>query len=71
MPTSLAHWLRQQSALLATEAGRRRLVDGAVNLTLHTRLAPPPYERMLLDQFVRGTLTIDQVLALLDAQEHE
>ncbi len=71
MPASLARWLHQQSALPATEAGRRRVVDGALNLTRGTPLAPPPYERMLLDQFVRGNLTIDQVLAHLAAQQHE
>ncbi|MFD2786190.1 hypothetical protein [Hymenobacter rubripertinctus] len=67
----LAHWLGQQSSLPATEAGRRRLVNGALHQTRHTPRAPRPYERMLLDQFVRGNLTIAQVLAHLAAQEYE
>jgi hypothetical protein len=49
------------------QAERRRLVTFAVALTAHTPLAPTPYERQLLARFQTGKLTIDEVLALLDA----
>jgi hypothetical protein len=56
--------------LLDTEQGRQRLVLLAINLTENTALAPQEQERGLLAQFVRGDLTIDQVLAHLDGREH-
>jgi hypothetical protein len=51
---------------LATEQARRRFVDNALKFTDGTPLAAGPYERLLLDQFVRGELTIDQVLVYLE-----
>lgn len=71
MKASLSQHLRQHSSPLDTEPGRQRLVTAALNLTQGTTLAPKAYKRMLLDHFVRGTLTLDEVLARLDAQEHE
>jgi len=53
-------------AALATEQARRRFVDNALKFTDGTPLAAGPYERQLLDQFVRGELTIEQVLAYLE-----
>jgi hypothetical protein len=44
---------------------RRQVVRGAILLTQNTPLAPSLPERHLLAQFVRGSLTIDQVLALV------
>lgn len=42
----------------------------ALNLTADTELAPGEQERHLLQEFMRGTLTIDAVLALLEAPEN-
>ena len=63
--------MQQSSSALTTEQGRRRLVAAALNLTQNTPLQPREYERMLLDQFVRGTLTLDQVISLLDAADRK
>ncbi|AMR25453.1 hypothetical protein A0257_22435 (plasmid) [Hymenobacter psoromatis] len=71
MKPSLSLHLNQQCSWPNTEHGRKRLVTVALNITQGTRLMPKPYEQMLLDQFVRGNLTLDEVLAHLDAQEHE
>ena len=71
MKASLSQHLRQHASPLDTESGRQRLVTAALNLTQGTALAPKAYERMLLDHFVRGILTLDEVLARLAAQEHE
>jgi hypothetical protein len=53
-----------------TEEDRQRLVNFALGLTQNTSLAPSPYERQLLDSFIRGYLTIDHVLACLEAQAY-
>lgn len=53
---------------LVSERNRQRLVTMALNLTADTDLAPGEQERQLLDEFARGTLTIDEVLTLLEAQ---
>jgi len=50
-----------------TSAQRRRAVSWVLALTANTRLAPGPYEQTLLERYVRGELTIDQVVDLLDA----
>jgi len=71
MKPSLSLHLSQKEALLDTVHGRQRLVTAALHLVEGTRLMPKQYERMLLDQFVRGNLTIDQVIARLEVQEHE
>jgi hypothetical protein len=55
-----------QTTSAATEQNRLRAVNLALSLTRDTKLAPQPYEQMLLGQFVRGELTIDQVLTFLD-----
>ncbi|MBD2766589.1 hypothetical protein IC235_01625 [Hymenobacter sp. BT664] len=52
---------------LKTQETRRCLVDNILKFTAGTPLAADPYERRLLDQFVRGELTIDQVLAHLES----
>ena len=58
----------ESAALLTTTAGRQRLVTTVLNLTRDTALAPTPSEVHLLEQFVRGNLTLDQVLACLEEQ---
>jgi hypothetical protein len=52
-----------------SERERQRLVTMALNLTAETKLAPGEQELHLLQEFTRGSLTIDQVLALLETQE--
>ena len=52
-------------------AYRRRLVAAALALTQGTTLAAGPYEQQLLTQFVQGQLTIEEVLALLEAPPAE
>ena len=54
-------------SLLTTESGRRSMVSVILKITKGTRIEPKAYERMLLDQFVRGELTDDHVLILLNA----
>lgn len=71
MKPSLSLYLHQQSSPLNTEHGRQRMVTVALNIACGTYLMPKAYERRLLDQFVRGNLTLDEVTARLEAQEHE
>ena len=54
-------------SLLTTENGRRRMVSVILKITKGTRIEPKAYERKLLDQFVRGEMTDDHVLILLNA----
>jgi hypothetical protein len=53
------------SPFLATTQDRQRVVAAALDFTQGTTLAPQQYERALLDLFVRGFLTIDQVMERL------
>jgi|GEM_PF-1601191 len=53
-------------AALATEQGRLRLVKAVIAFTEGTALFPDSYERQLLDQFVCGHLTIDEVAQYLE-----
>jgi hypothetical protein len=46
---------------------RRRVVHTALQLTQDTPLAAGPYECQLLEQFVIGQLTIEEVMVLLEA----
>ena len=57
---------RMNESLLSTEDGRRRVLTAALNLTENTRFEPSKYERELLDRFVWGELTLDQVETLLE-----
>ncbi|WP_426061491.1 hypothetical protein [Hymenobacter sp. B1770] len=50
-----------KNSLLATENGRRRALAAVLTLTENTHFAPSVYERELLDRFVWGELTLDQV----------
>ncbi|GAB3637959.1 hypothetical protein GCM10027422_35490 [Hymenobacter arcticus] len=71
MKPSLSLHLSRKPSLLDTEHGRQRLVTAALNIAQGTPLMPKMYERLLLDQFVRGVLTLEEVIARLDAREHE
>ena len=70
MKTPLAHWMNQHASVLGTEQARRRAVLIALSLSENTPLAPQAYERMLLDQFIRGELTLDQVIIQLELRGH-
>lgn len=48
---------------------RYRAVQWALAVTRNTELAPKLYERQLLAQYIRGVLTIDQVIECLDEAE--
>jgi hypothetical protein len=61
--------LGQDTSILASERGRQRLLTAALRITENTSIAPNDYERRLLDQFVEGQLTIDEVVAQLDAYQ--
>lgn len=50
------------------EVQRRRAVQACLSVTKGTPIAADFYERRLLVQYIRGTLTIDQVCGLLDAR---
>jgi hypothetical protein len=67
--SSSLYW-SQQVLQQVSERNRQRLVTMALNLTADTRLAPGEQERQLLTEFTQGSLTIDEVLALLEAQEN-
>jgi hypothetical protein len=45
---------------------RRRLVAWALRMTQNTPIAASWHERKLLANFVQGSLTINQVIALLE-----
>jgi hypothetical protein len=59
------HFFPTPHPRLATVQSRQRLVAAAIDFTQGTALAPQQYERALLDLFVRGFLTIDQVIERL------
>ncbi|MBJ6141759.1 hypothetical protein JAO77_00100 [Hymenobacter sp. BT559] len=48
---------------------RQRVVQGALAMTADTALAPDCYERQLLEEYVKGLLSIDEVLLLLAQQQ--
>ena len=66
MPTRLVYWLRQQGPLFTTPEARRRVLAFAQTLTHGTRLVPTPTQQQLLDQFVRGKLSLEQLLTYLE-----
>ncbi|RZK31311.1 MAG: hypothetical protein EOO61_18190 [Hymenobacter sp.] len=52
-------------------AQRRNVVRGALFMTKDTALTPSLYERQLLAKYIRGVLTIEHVLLLLEEQQQE
>lgn len=62
-------WLSQLGSLSSLTHRRQRLVTMAIGLTAGTSLAPDIYERALLAQFVKGTLSIEQMQDCLSARE--
>jgi hypothetical protein len=45
---------------------RSQLVESALTVTRCESIAPGPYERWLLTEYVQGVLTIGQVIELLE-----
>lgn len=68
MRSSLSLCLSQNKALPSSRKIRQRLVSAALSMTKGTHLEASAYEQMLLDHFVNGRLTIDQVLHYLERQ---
>ncbi len=71
MKDALSVHVAPQASLLATEHGRQHLVTVTRRIAQGTRLMLKAYERTLLDQFVRGNLTLDEVITRLEAREPE
>lgn len=59
------------TSLLNSEESRRQAVKLGLALTENTPLAPNVYECMLLEQFIQGKLTIDQVVNLVESGKQE
>ena len=70
METPLSTWMNQHAAVLGTETVRRRAVLMALSLSENTPLAPQIYERLLLEQFIQGELTLDEVITQLELRGH-
>ena len=69
MVTNTDYLLRFSSEIWAMqqESFRRRLVQTALRLTEDTPMAAGAYERQLLEQFVLGQLSIEEVVALVES----
>ena len=59
--------MTQTSTLLATPQERQHLVDEVLRYNKNTAVEPSPVEKMLLEWYVLGELTLDQMLSFLDA----
>lgn len=51
---------------MKNEEERRGVVAAALSWTKTTAITPSPYEKQLLEQYIRGVLTIDRVIELLE-----
>ncbi|MDF7814034.1 hypothetical protein [Hymenobacter sp. YC55] len=58
-------------ASLSVEQARRLAVYFALRAPTHLFLASTPHQQLLLETFLRGELTMDQVLVHLEAHEYE
>lgn len=56
---------------LDKRAGRERAVAWALAITLNTTLAPKQYEKQLLERFIAGQLSLDEVISCLQEQQEE
>jgi hypothetical protein len=68
MKSSVSLHLSQNKALPSSKESRQLLVNAALSMTKGTHLEASSYEQLLLDHFVKGKLTIDQVLQYLERQ---
>jgi len=66
MTNTLTYWLSQHRSLLTTSQDRRRVLAFAQTLTHGARLTPTPAQQHLLEEFVRGKLSLDQLLVSLE-----
>ncbi|MGY2134511.1 hypothetical protein ACW9KT_19950 [Hymenobacter sp. HD11105] len=57
-------------ASLSPSPAHRQAVALAIQFPAHPFLTPGPYQHVLLDAFVGGQLTMDQVLVHLEAAEY-
>ena len=55
-----------QASSLATEQSRQRLIAAAISYKQGTSLVAEPSKKHLFDQFVRGRLTIDELVYYLE-----
>jgi hypothetical protein len=51
---------------MKNEQERREVVAAALSWTKTTTITPSDYEKHLLQQYIQGALTIDQVIELLE-----
>lgn len=51
---------------MKNEQERRGMVAAALSWTKTTTITPSLYEKRLLQQYIEGSLTIDQVIRLLE-----
>ncbi|GAB3638668.1 hypothetical protein GCM10027422_42580 [Hymenobacter arcticus] len=56
-----------QVSTLATEQSRQRLAAAVISFTQGTRFSLEPYQQQILDLFLRGRLTIDEVVYSLES----
>jgi hypothetical protein len=63
---SVSQHVEKNAQLLSTEQSRQRIVRATLDFVSGTALYPSRYEQFLLVQFVRGNLTIDQVVQRVD-----
>lgn len=54
---------------MKTQELRAKVVTAALALTQDTPIAPGPYELQLLEKYVLGRLTIEEVLDLLEEEK--
>ena len=55
-----------QTSDLNRRDGRERAVAWALTITQNTHLAPKHHEQQLLEKFVLGELSLDEVISSLD-----
>jgi hypothetical protein len=60
-----------QTSDLNRRDARERAVAWALNITQNTPLAPKYHEQQLLDKFVLGELSLDELISSLEKQNPE
>lgn len=56
-----------QVSALTTEQSRQRLATAVISFTQGTRFSLEPYQQQVLDLFLQGRLTIDEVVYSLES----
>jgi hypothetical protein len=57
-----------QTPLYTAERSRQRLVSAIISYAGNPSIFPEPYQRQLLDLFMRGRMTIDEVVYYLESK---